>query len=91
LILIGKIDDSFDVHNCCVVVFKLLAGRHRVNDPIQLRTPDGQVIDTYIAGFERWTYRPGVSPDRDIIGICFPKEITKQQVPKGTEIWSVKD
>jgi len=36
LLFLGKVDDSFQIHNCCVVIFKLLAGRIRAKDPIQL-------------------------------------------------------
>jgi hypothetical protein len=87
VIFLGKIDDSFQIHNCCVVVFKLLTGRIRAKDPIQLRLPDGQIRDTYIAGFEHMKYSLLASPDRDRIGISPPRELRKQDVPPGTEIW----
>jgi hypothetical protein len=76
----------------CVMVVNLLAGRIRVKDPIQLRTPDGQTRDTYIAGIEHVKYSLlGPPPDKDRIGICLPRELTKQDAPPGTEIWSLKD
>lgn len=95
--LLAKVQDSIELPSSvksyrCVIVIKLLGGRIRVKDPIQLRTPDGQVRDTYIAGFEHLKYSLlGPPPDKDRIGICLPRELTKEDVPPGTEVWSVKD
>jgi hypothetical protein len=95
--LLAKVQDSFElpssVQSCrCVIIVKLLAGRVRVKDPIQLRTPDGRIRDTHIAAFEHVKYSLlGPPPDRDSIGICLPQVFTKQDVPPGTEIWSLKD
>jgi hypothetical protein len=56
--LLAKIEDSFALHLGCVVWFRFLAedGRIRVKDKIQLRTPDGQIKDTCVAGIERVKY-----------------------------------
>ena len=95
--LLGKVQDSFELPSVvrsyrCLIVVKLLAGRIRIKDPIRLRTPDGQTRDTYIAGFEHVKHSLlGPPPDKDRVGICLPPELTKQEVPPGTEIWSLKD
>jgi len=50
------------------------------------------VTDTYIAGIEHVKYSLlAPPPDKDRIGILLPREFTKQDVPPGTEIWSLKD
>jgi len=56
----------------------------RREEKIQLRTPDGNILDTYIGSIER-AY--GTSGVRLTIGL--PANITKQDVPEGTEIWLV--
>jgi hypothetical protein len=95
--LLAKVQDSFELpssaQSCrCVIVIKLLTGRIRVKDPIQLRTPEGSVRGTYIAALEHVKYNLlAPPPDKDTIGICLPPEFTKQDVPLGTEIWSMKD
>jgi len=61
--------------------------RLRANDPIQLRTPDGRVLDTYVAGIEMLC-GPAV---KDRMAFLLPKDVTKQDVPKGTEIWLTQE
>jgi hypothetical protein len=61
--------------------------RLRAQDAIQFRNPDGRVLNTYIASIEMLC-GPEVKDRRAFL---LPKEITKQDVPKGTEIWLVQD
>ena len=91
MIRFGRVEDCFVIKGRagCVVVFSWLADtRIRAGDQIRLRTPDGQARDTYIAAVEMVC---GPSVDRSKAGIMLPLEITKQDVPAGTEIWSLKD
>jgi hypothetical protein len=74
-----------------MIIVKMLAGTVRIKDPIQLRTPDGQVRDTYIAAFEHVKHSLlGPPPDKDVVGLCLPPEVTKEDVPAGTEVWIFK-
>jgi hypothetical protein len=56
--------------------------RFRIKDPIQLRTPEGRILNTHIDAVE---FANGT---RMVIGL--PRELTKQDVPIGTEIWLVR-
>lgn len=58
-----------------------------LRDVIQLREPDGYVLDTYIAGLEM-ICGPEVS---DRMAFLLPKGITKQDISKGTEIWLIRE
>ena len=61
----------------------------RVGDPIRLVKPDGQAIETRIHGIEMLHRRP---PPKVITApILLPKEITKDQVPVGTQVLLVRD
>jgi hypothetical protein len=93
--LLGKVEDSFELpafirQYRSVIMFHFLAadGRIRIKDEIQLRTPDGCVMQTYVAAFEHLKYSQPAPPVYERpIGICLPPEITKADVPPGTEVW----
>ncbi|MDH4415941.1 MAG: hypothetical protein QE485_01805 [Acidovorax sp.] len=60
-----------------------------VGDPIRLVKPDGQVVDTTVRAFEMIGRRP---PPKIISApILLPREITKDQVPIGTQVLSLRD
>lgn len=56
----------------------------RAKDPIQLRTPDGRILETQIACFS--SGRPKGGPRR-FYCIVLPSHLLKQDVPIGTEVW----
>ena len=56
--------------------------RVSVQDAIQLRKPDGQIVSTHIAGMELFT---GLGVE-DRVGFLL-MDIAKPDVPGGTEIW----
>jgi hypothetical protein len=87
--LLARVEDSFQLGGGCVIVFKFLAedGKLRKKDQIQLRTPDGEVTETYVAGIVIVKHRPLVPVDKSKMSINLPRNITKQDVPPGTEIW----
>ena len=94
MILVAKVEDSFVLPSFlrsygCVALFKFLsqAAPVRVKDRIQLRSPDGQVRDTYIAGFEHVKGNLLYARDVESVGIVLPPEISKADVPPGTEVW----
>lgn len=56
----------------------------RVGDPLELRRPDGTSLRVTLAGF---TFAiPG--PKNEVYFIL-PAEVTKSEVPVGSEVWSV--
>jgi translation elongation factor EF-Tu-like GTPase len=61
----------------------------RVGDPIRLVKPDGQTVDTEIQGIEMIGRRP--PPKVMTAPILLPRDITKDQVPKGTHVLSLRD
>jgi hypothetical protein len=93
--LLGRVEESFELPAIirryrCVIMFRFLAadGRIRIKDEIQLRTPDGCVKETYVAAFEHVKYSyPAPPVGERPVGICLPPEITKAEVPPGTEVW----
>lgn len=56
----------------------------RPKDRIQLRTPNGQRLDTHIASFSLGK-RIGGGPT--IVAIELPSDIRREDVPIGTEVW----
>ena len=85
--LLCKVEDAFYVsRRGCVIVPTFSEGldfRIRAKDHIELRTPDGRVLETYIVSLEFATRRE--SPSRMVI--MLPPDIAKQDVPIGTEVW----
>jgi hypothetical protein len=61
--------------------------RIRVGTPIELRTADGRSITTHITGVE--LLKP--STGRCGMAILITREIGKDEVPLGTEIWYVAE
>ncbi len=61
--------------------------RVRVGEPIRLVKPDGQEIETLVRGVEMIHRRP--LPKVITAPILLPKEITKDQVPVGTQVFLV--
>ena len=55
----------------------------KVKDPIQLRRPDGQVLDRYVEGFEM----ASVSVVQGCLVVRLPQSVTKSDAPKGTQVW----
>ena len=51
---------------------------------IRLRTPAGKETDTFIKELEMISYRN--KPEKICIPILLPKDITKEDVPVGTEV-----
>lgn len=85
--LLFKVEDVFDISGRgCVIVPAIPEGldfRIRANDQIELRTPKGGILQTYIASIE--LAKPQVGPCR--MAITLPRAIAKQDVPTGTEVW----
>jgi hypothetical protein len=61
--------------------------RLQMRDSIQLRNPDGQIVDTYIAGIELLC-GPEV---KDRMVSLLPQNVRKRDAPNGTEIWLIRE
>ena len=57
----------------------------RVADKIMLMRPDGSKILTHIASIEMVNYR--TKPQRIVVPICLPNDLSTEDVPKGTEVF----
>lgn len=87
--LLFTVENRFAIRNRGVVVVPgiVVQGdeRFRVDDPLELRKPDGVVVFTRIAGLEWSVPRQA---DRSF-PLLLPIELTKGDVPVGAEVWSV--
>jgi hypothetical protein len=92
LVFLSTVENTFHVPGRgCVIVPAVprssLDFRVRAKDAIQLRSPDGRVLSTYIASIESLS-GPEV---KGRIVFLLPENFAWQDVPKGTEIWLVQD
>jgi len=90
--LLFVVEDAFQISGRgCVLVpgpsTEPCGPRVRVGDPIRLVKPDGQEIETLVRGVEMIHRRP--LPKVITAPILLPKEITKDQVPLGTQVFLV--
>jgi len=89
--LLFTVEDVFAIHGRgCVLVPAIPSGldfKIKPTDQIQLRTPDGRVLDSRIESVE-FLYGKNADGDRHCrMAIMLPKDIAKEDVPKGTEVW----
>jgi hypothetical protein len=81
-----RIDDVFQISGRgCVVtpgIPKTGGFQLRVGDPLLLKLPDGSEIRTTLRGIEM-----GGAPEFPGRPILLGAELTKDQVPIGTEVW----
>jgi len=89
--MLSKVEDSFELpgRGCIIVPGVPDPGTMvpvvRVKDKIQLRKPDGQIVDTHVAGIEILC-----GPNaRHCNPILLPKDVSREDVPIGTEVWHV--
>jgi hypothetical protein len=54
----------------------------RIGDPLELRRPDGTVLQTRIAGI---AVNVGPEGGHDVL---FPPEVSREDVTVGTQVWS---
>ncbi len=91
--LLSTVEDVFEIEGRgCVVAPGLSEStpphiRLRTRDPISLHRPDGSIVETHIHALE---FLDG--PNRRMcVPILLPPNITKADVPIGTEIWLHSD
>ncbi|MFL6603584.1 MAG: hypothetical protein ACJ8R9_19965 [Steroidobacteraceae bacterium] len=85
---ISRAEDVFEIAGRgCVVVpgipFVFSSATLKVGDRITLRRPDGSEIETILRGFEMGSRHPS-----RCIPVLLGKEVDKQMVPVGTELWT---
>lgn len=92
--LLFIVEDAFQIKGRgCVLVPGLLAEPGapavRIGAAIRLLTPNGTSIDTVIRGIEM--LNRGLPPPVMTAPILLPKNITKEQVPRGTQVVLLMD
>ena len=84
-----KIENVFEVPGRGCVIVPAIAGgadfKIRPRDAIQFRTPEGRTLNTHIGSVE--FLKPAVGSCR--MAILLPSDVSKQDVPKGTDVWLV--
>lgn len=89
-ILLFTVEHAFDITDRgCVLVpgpsAEPGAQSIRIGDRIRLCKPDGRSVDTVIQGVEMIGRR--ARPEIITAPILLPREISKDDVPTGTEVW----
>jgi len=83
--LLGTVESVFTLGSRGTVLATIRGSEHtvRVGDKIQLRTPDGPVIDSEILGIELIKKIEGRCQEAYML----PGHLPQTKVPLGTEIW----
>jgi translation elongation factor EF-Tu-like GTPase len=86
VILFAKVESSFEItgRGCVIVPVWLTDDKIRIKDSIQLRSAEGKVRETHITGIEVLC---GLNASDSRTGILVTRDVKKQDVPEGTEIW----
>ena len=90
MLFLSRIEDIFRItgRGFVVVLGKTELGiRFKAKDPIQLRTPDGRVLDTHVAAIE-FVCGPKVKSN---LAFLLPFDVKEQDAPPETEIWLARD
>jgi hypothetical protein len=86
------VTDRFQIENSGCVLFPGLSTKPgalplRRGARIRLRTPEGREIDTFIKDLPMITYRK--MPEKTTAPVLLPGNLTKDDVPVGTEVLSL--
>ena len=87
---VSKIEEMFRItgRGFVIVPAALEPGvRLKAKDAIQLRTPDGRLLDTHVVAVE-FLCGPKV---RHNLALLLPSDIKEQGIPLGTEIWLARN
>jgi hypothetical protein len=83
-----KVEDVFDISGRGWVIAPAIPDDLKVKvgikDQIRLRTPDERILETHIASF---SFGRPVGGGRCLMNIELPRDLAKQDVPIGTEVW----
>ncbi len=88
--ILSTVEDTFAIRDRGLVFVPgiIPEGKEKfqIGDPILLKRPDGSTLQTKIGGLE--LIQGGHLPPREDVAI-FLKGMNKEDVPIGTEVWSV--
>ena len=88
--LLFVVEDTFDIPERGLVAAPGIIPEgdecFRIGDGLRIDRPDGSSIYTSIASLELVT----PNPSRAVV-IMFPKDISKSDIPAGSEVWSNVD
>jgi hypothetical protein len=87
MVFFSKVEDTFLISGRGLVIVPAPWQEDlkvRATTPIQLRTPDGRVLDTHIKSVEILF---GQKVGDKQAAFLMPNNITKEDVPNETEIW----
>ena len=89
---LSKVADAFQIHGRGLVLVPEQPESDfqvRVGIALELRTPDGRSLSTHITGVEFLKPSLGAEPCR--MAFLITRDIGKNDVPAGTEIWYLQD
>lgn len=89
MVLLTTVENTFEVRTrgCWIALHPWESNlRIRAKQKIQLRSPDGTTLNSYIGSIER-AHGPWVGV-RLTIGL--PDIIAKKDIPEGTEVWLIE-
>ena len=90
--LLFTIEDRFQIRGRGLIVVPGLAAqgdeRFRIGDPLLLKRPDGSSLLWTIGGLEMMITNPVVPPEQRRVPVLLIGQ-NKDDVPAGTEVWSV--
>ena len=88
--LLFVVEDTFDIPERGVVAAPGIIPEDdecfRIGDRLRVKRPDGSSLDTSIASLELLS----PNPTRAVV-VMFPKDISKSDIPAGSEVWSNMD
>jgi hypothetical protein len=88
--LLSKVEDVFEIEGRGCVITPARSSLTpkdamiRRADPIELRKPDGSVVQTHIFDVEMIDY---ADRTKSSVALVLPREFSKADFPVGTEIW----
>lgn len=87
MMFLFKIEEVFEIPGRgCVIVPAIGEGadfKLQRHDAIQLRTPEGRILNTHIGSVE--FLKRAVKPGR--LAILLPSDVERQDVATGSEVW----
>lgn len=83
--LLSRIEDVFEIRGLIIFpgVPESFMISVTVGDHLKLKQPDGTVVDTTVSAIEITT----ASPPKILLPLRLGKELTKQDLPIGSELW----
>jgi len=90
----SKIETTFSIPGRGIVIVPEEPNgdfRIRIGTQVQLRNPNGQTRETHITGVELLSGRQDDGPKFSRLAILVTRDIAKEDVPVGSEIWYTRE